>query len=174
MCGSVYCVARLPAARRGALEEEMKRSSSEHLSRRKILIAGGALVAVTAALPNRRAAADLSEMQAWRQSILGERTAEEGRIVIDLPEIAENGNTVPLAIEVDSPMTEKEHVKAVHVISTANPQPAVVTFRFTLLSGKASAGSRMRLAQTQEVMDYLTVDGRKVTLEEALGDGEGD
>ena len=43
-------------------------------------------------------------------------------------------------------MTDKEHVKAIHVIATANPQPSVATFRFTPLSGKASASSRLRLA----------------------------
>jgi sulfur-oxidizing protein SoxY len=68
---------------------------------------------------------------------------------------------VPFTISVESPMTEKEHVKAVHVISTANPQPNVATFRFTQLSGRASAASRMRLAQTQEVIGLAELnDGR--------------
>ena len=69
-----------------------------------------------------------------------------------MPEIAENGNTVPFTISVDSPMTDKDYVKAVHVISTGNPQPGVATFRFTPQSGKAAAASRMRLAETQDVI----------------------
>ena len=129
----------------------MKRSFGEHFSRRQLLVSGGALVTVAATLPSRRAAADLSEMQAWRQSILGERTAEAGRIVIDLPEIAENGNTVPLTIEVDSPMTEEDHVQAVHVMTERNPDPQVATFYFTPRSGRAVVSTRIRLAESQTV-----------------------
>jgi hypothetical protein len=44
-------------------------------------------------------------------------------MTLELPEIAENGNTVPFTIAVDSPMTEKDHVKAIHIIATSNPQP---------------------------------------------------
>ena len=163
MCGTVYCAARSPAARRRALEDEMTRSSSEHFSRRTILVSGGAL-ALAAAWPSRKAAADLSEMQAWRQSILGERTAEEGRIVIDLPEIAENGNTVPLTIEVDSPMTQDDYAKAVHVMTERNPDPEVATFYFTPRSGRAVVSTRIRLAESQTVHAVAEMsDGRVFT-----------
>ena len=58
-------------------------------------------------------------------------------------------------------MTEKDHVKAIHVIATANPQPGVATFRFTPLSGKAAVASRMRLASTQDVIGIAELsDGR--------------
>jgi sulfur-oxidizing protein SoxY len=68
---------------------------------------------------------------------------------------------VPFTVGVESPMTEKEHVRAIHLISTANPQPNVATFRFTLLSGKASVSSRMRLAQTQDVIGLAELgDGK--------------
>ena len=40
-----------------------------------------------------------------RVEFTGGKATESGKISIDLPEIAENGNTVPLAIKVDSPMT---------------------------------------------------------------------
>ena len=43
-------------------------------------------------------------------------------------------------------------MKAIHLLSTANPRAAVATFRFTLLSGKARVTSRMRLAKTQDVV----------------------
>jgi sulfur-oxidizing protein SoxY len=59
---------------------------------------------------------------------------------------------VPLALAVASPMTAESHVKAIHLLSTANPRAAVATFRFTLLSGKARVTSRMRLAKTQDVV----------------------
>ena len=78
-----------------------------------------------------------------------------------MPEIAENGNTVPFTISVDSPMTETDNVKAIHVLATANPQPGVATFRFSPLSGKATVASRMRLARTQDVIAIAELsDGR--------------
>ena len=92
---------------------------------------------------------------AWEQAvkaILGEAKPIDGKLVLDLPEIAENGNTVPFTVSVESPMSEADHVKTLHVLATANPQPGVATFRFSLLSGKASVASRMRLARTQDVI----------------------
>lgn len=76
----------------------------------------------------------------------------EGKITLEVPEIAENGNVVPFTVTVDHPMNDTSHVKAVHLLSTANPQPHVATFHFTPASGKASVASRMRLAKTQDVV----------------------
>ncbi len=71
---------------------------------------------------------------------------------MDIPDAVENGEYVPLSLGVESPMTEENHVKAIHLLSTANPRADVATFRFTLLSAKARVTSRMRLAKTQEVI----------------------
>jgi sulfur-oxidizing protein SoxY len=93
--------------------------------------------------------------QAWEQAVkkvLGDAKPSEGKMTLELPEIAENGNTVPFTVSVDSPMSETDRVKAIHVIATANPQPGVAVFRFSPLSGKAAVASRMRLARTQDVI----------------------
>ena len=95
------------------------------------------------------------------KKILGDAKPTEGKLTLDLPEIAENGNTVPFTISVESPMTEKDHVKAIHVFATANPQPGVATFRFTPLSGKAAVASRMRLARTQDVIGIAELSDGK-------------
>ena len=76
----------------------------------------------------------------------------EGKIKLDLPEIAENGLVVPLNVDVESPMIDGDYVKAVHVFADGNPLPQVVTYRFTPQSGRAAASVRMRLAQTQNVV----------------------
>ena len=96
------------------------------------------------------------------EAVLGDaQPATDNRIIFELPEIADNGNMVPFTVSVDSPMTEKDHVKAIHVISTGNPQPSVATFRFTPLSGRASVASRMRLARTQDVIGLAELgDGK--------------
>ena len=88
-------------------------------------------------------------------------TPEPGKISIDLPEIAENGNSVPLAIDIDHPMTDENYVTEVLVLAEANPWPRVATFHFTPISARASAATRIRLAGTQTVRVVAkTSDGR--------------
>jgi sulfur-oxidizing protein SoxY len=82
----------------------------------------------------------------------GGKKPVEGKIKLDLPEIAENGNTVPMTVMVDSPMTEQSHVTDVVVIAPENPRAKVVTFHFSPASGVAEANTRIRLAATQDVM----------------------
>jgi sulfur-oxidizing protein SoxY len=93
--------------------------------------------------------------------IVGQRKPDERAVRLDLPEIAENGNIVPYRIDVDHPMDEASYVRAIHLLSTANPQPHVATFHLTLLSGSAAVSGRMRLAKTQEVVVLAELnDGR--------------
>lgn len=76
----------------------------------------------------------------------------EGKINFELPEIAENGNFVPVTITVESPMTAEDHVKAIHLLSTSNPVAHVATFRLSPANAIARIQSRMRLAKTQDVI----------------------
>ncbi len=77
--------------------------------------------------------------------------ASTGRVTLRLPQIAENGNTVQFSVAVDSPMTDTDYVKTVHVMAEENPAPEVASFYFTPANGKAEATMRMRLAKTQVV-----------------------
>lgn len=91
----------------------------------------------------------------------GGKTAEQGKISIELPEIAENGNTVPLSVSVDAPMTAADHVSDVLVVAEGNPNPGVATFHFTAMSGKAEAATRIRLATTQNIVVVAKTSGGK-------------
>jgi sulfur-oxidizing protein SoxY len=82
----------------------------------------------------------------------GGRPASEARVRLDLPEIAENGNTVPMTISVESPMTEESYVTDVLVVADGNPRGGVVTFHFSPASGIAEVNTRIRLAETQNVI----------------------
>ncbi len=90
--------------------------------------------------------------QELMRKILGDAKPVQGQIKLEVPEIAENGNTVPFTATVESPMTETDYVKSLHVLSTANPVPAIAAFHFTPLSGRAIVSSRIRLAQTQDIV----------------------
>lgn len=132
------------------------------LDRREFTFGATAAIAI---LPMGLALAQ--DAQGWEDAvkkIVGDTKPIDGRVTLDMPEIAENGNTVPFSISVDSPMTEKEYVKAIHVISTGNPQSGVATFRFTPQSGKAAVSSRMRLARTQDVVGLAELSDGKFLL----------
>ena len=75
-----------------------------------------------------------------------------GKVKLDLPEIAENGNTVPLSVAVESPMTEQSFVQQILVVADGNPNGGIATFNFTPQSGAAEATTRIRLATTQNVI----------------------
>ena len=111
--------------------------------------AAAALVAFMIPGSNSAAAKDWQEIL---KKAIGDTAPTEGKVTLELPEIAENGNTVPFTVAVDSPMSDSDYVKAVHVFATGNPSPEVVTFHFTPMSGKAAATSRMRLGKTQDVI----------------------
>ena len=107
---------------------------------------------MAAALAPHLAQAKVSDVEAELAKLFGTRKPGDGRIKLDLPTIAENGLVVPLGVDIDSPMTEADHVKAVHVFADGNPQPGVISFYFTPDSGRASATTRIRLAQTQNIV----------------------
>lgn len=123
------------------------------LSRRDALMLGvGAAAVVTfgAALPKpAMAAAKVEDIIA---EFTGGKEAQSGKISLSTPEIAENGNTVPISFSVESPMTEADHVAAVLVLADGNPAPGVGTFNFTAMSGEATAKTRVRLAKTQNII----------------------
>lgn len=76
----------------------------------------------------------------------------EGKITLELPEVAENGNFVPLTVSVESPMTEQDYVKTIHILSTSNPVARIASFHLSPANGIAKVQSRIRLAKSQEVM----------------------
>lgn len=82
----------------------------------------------------------------------GTESAAAEALQLTTPEIAENGNSVPVSFTVDSPMSEEDHVMSVMLLASDNPSPDVATFHFTPASGSAKASTRIRLARTQDVV----------------------
>ncbi|MEP3248349.1 MAG: thiosulfate oxidation carrier protein SoxY [Sneathiella sp.] len=122
------------------------------LTRRHLLgLGAGAMVISTLSIPF-SALADTSKAKEAIMAFTGGKTPKEGLVTVDMPEIAENGNTVPVGVSVDSPMTKDNYVKSILVLADGNPTPGVATFHFSPASGAAEASSRMRLAKTQNVI----------------------
>lgn len=76
---------------------------------------------------------------------------QTGKVTISAPPIAENGNTVPIGISVDSPMTDQSYVKTIAVAADGNPLPGVAIIHLSPANGQANVNFRIRLAQTQTI-----------------------
>lgn len=110
------------------------------LTRRQMMATSAAALAAVAGLPAFASATD--DMIA---ELTGGADLGEGAITLNTPEIAENGNTVP--IEVAAP-----GAKSVTIYADGNPVPSVATFNFGPLNPSQSASTRIRLARTQNVV----------------------
>jgi sulfur-oxidizing protein SoxY len=121
------------------------------MKRRDFLIAGGAIGAVFG-LGAGAARATPAEVKQAILQLTGAAPVKTGRVTLDLPPLVENGNSVPLTIRVDNPMTVADHVKAIHVFVEKNPQPYVASFHLGPRAGRASVSTRIRLADSQTVV----------------------
>ncbi|WP_051243746.1 thiosulfate oxidation carrier protein SoxY [Azohydromonas australica] len=92
------------------------------------------------------------------QRLIGNGQPQNGRIFIGLPEIAESGNSVPLTVRVQSPMTVDDHVRLVHVVAERNPRPWVASFTLGPRSGKAEVETYIRLSDSQYVAVYAQMN----------------
>jgi sulfur-oxidizing protein SoxY len=118
------------------------------LNRRQVLAASaGALSAAAFGV----APAYANNAQDLLKAFTGGKQPVEGKVKLDLPEIAENGNTVPMTVSVESPMTAQSYVSDVLIVADGNPNAGVATFHFSPTSGIAEANTRIRLAETQNV-----------------------
>ena len=122
------------------------------LSRRDALALGASGAALTLIGWGESASAAAKEAAEQIAKFTGGKTAKQGKVSIELPEIAENGNTVPLSVSVDAPMTADNYVSEILIVADGNPNPGVATFQFSPLAGKAEASTRIRLATTQNII----------------------
>ena len=120
-------------------------------SRRDFLI-GSAGIGLVTALPVRSASATPAMLEEAIRNVVGESNLQRGKVTLDVPPLVENGNAVPLTIIVDSPMSEAEHVKAIHVFNEKNPQPKVISVALGPRAGKASVATRIKLADAQRIV----------------------
>jgi len=124
-------------------------------SRREFLLAAGGVAAglgLGSVIVVEPARATPATMDAALRKVVGSARVNTGRVTLELPPLSENGNAVPLAVRVESPMTAADHVRAIHVFTEKNPQPDVVSFYLGPRAGRASVATRIRLADTQTVV----------------------
>ena len=109
-------------------------------------------VGLLSAVPLRAIRTTPQAMQEAIRKIVGEASLRQGRVRLDVPPLVENGNTVPLTVSVDSPMTEADHVQAIHIVNEKNPQPYIISATLGPRAGRASVSTRIKLADSQQVV----------------------
>ena len=96
------------------------------------------------------------------RGLVGDSTVERGKVKLELPPIVENGNVVPLTVTVESPMSEADHVTAIHIFNEKNPQPYVAAFELGPRAGRAAVSTRIRLADSQQVVAIAAAERRQL------------
>jgi sulfur-oxidizing protein SoxY len=123
-------------------------------SRRQFLnLAGGA--AVLSAIPIvavRPAEATPAMLASAIRAVTGGAPVKTGKVKIDIPPLVENGNTVPVTVNVAHPMAPEDHVKSIHVFNEKNPQPNIANYHLGPHNGRAQVSTRIRLADSQKIV----------------------
>ena len=125
------------------------RLQSASPTRRVILLAAAGVGLASLAPP---AFATSAAMEEAIRGLTGEAAINRGKVKLELPPIVENGNTVPLTVSVESSMTDADHVASIHIFNQKNPQPYVAAFYMGPRAGKAVVSTRIRLADSQQVV----------------------
>jgi sulfur-oxidizing protein SoxY len=113
-------------------------------------LAGGAAIVPIVTL--RPLEATPATLNAAIRNVVGEAQVRTGKVKLDIPPLVENGNTVPMTVSVESPMSEQDYVKSIHVFNEKNPQPNIGNFYIGPHAGRAQVATRIRLADSQKVV----------------------
>lgn len=117
-------------------------------SRRRVLLQAGGALAALAVQPVR---AEREDMTKAIREFTGGAPVTPGKIRIEVAPLVENGNSVALAVTVESPMTPANHVRTIALFNEKNPQPQIARFHLGPRSGTTRVETRIRLATTQHI-----------------------
>ena len=126
----------------------------KHSTRRQFLgFAGGAaVIGVVPVVTLRPAEATPAMLATAIRNVVGAAVVHVGKVKLDIPPLVENGNTVPMTVSVESPMTSDDYVKSIHVFNEKNPQPNIGNFYLGPRAGRAQVSTRIRLADSQKIV----------------------
>lgn len=105
-----------------------------------------------AALTVRPALASPEELAAAMKAFAAGASVRQGRIHLEVAQLVDNGNAVPLSVSVQSPMTAQDHVTEIALFNEKNPQREIAFFTLGPMAGVAKVSTRIRLATTQTLV----------------------
>lgn len=120
---------------------------------------------MTAALPRRHLLAVLAlpalgahaqpaapELEAALRAWAGGAPLRTGKVRLEIAPLIDNGNTVPVTIAVDHPMTATDAVREIALFNEKNPQRDMIRARLSPRAGVARLSTRVRLATSQQLV----------------------
>ena len=119
---------------------------------RRTFMASSAAAATSILLRPAALLAQADSLAAAVRAYAGDAKIAEGRVKLDIAPLVDNGNSVPIEVSVESPMTAPDHVVAIAVFNEKNPQRDVVEFMLGPRAGRAHVATRIRLATTQKLL----------------------
>jgi len=125
--------------------------SRHRTSARRLLLQATAAVAVQVLVRPVRAQ-DVPAMATMVAQFAGPQKVREGRVKLEIAQMVDNGNVVPVRVTVDSPMSAADHVTEIAVFNEKNPQREVVRLQIGPRAGKADVATRIRLATSQQLV----------------------
>ena len=80
----------------------------------------------------------------------GKKIENSEKVVVIIPDIAENKAVIPVKVMVDSPMTEENYVKSIYIL-TEGSNSRVIDVNLTPANGKAYCATRLKMEATGDV-----------------------
>jgi sulfur-oxidizing protein SoxY len=136
--------------------------------RRRAFLRAGVAAAAGAALGTRaQGLPPPQDITPLIRGVTGGKVPEKGGIEVEIPQLAENGNSIPTRIRVTCPMSAGDYVSAIYIFAERNPRPHVATFHLGPRSGRAEISTRIRLAGTQNVTILAALSGERFRIAES-------
>ena len=126
-----------------------------HHTRRTFVMGSTAAIVTLVAAP---AMATPESMAEAIRDAFGDTPIQDGKVTVTLPDLTENGTSVPLSVEVDCAMSEDDFVRSIDVFSEKNPLPDVARYSLNARSGRARVSTRIRLADSQSIVAIATMN----------------
>jgi len=125
-------------------------------------------IAALTVFPFRTALATPESLTLALRESFGDTEIRRGKVRLDIALIAEDGAIVPTTITVESPMTEADHVTAIHLFAEKNPLPRVLDVQLGPYNGRAKVSTRIRLIETQRVLAVARMNDGSLWSDEML------
>jgi sulfur-oxidizing protein SoxY len=136
----------------------VEKTPATGLTRRELFLASAAGLASATIVSPAKASHEVDEAEELIKRLTGRTATASDRLHLVMPRTFPNGYTVPLNVDIDSPMTENDYVRYVRVVAPRNPLIEVATFHFVPQRSLPRVSTRIRLAEPQDVLAFAELN----------------
>jgi sulfur-oxidizing protein SoxY len=133
----------------------VEKTPATGLTRRELFLATAAGFASATIVSPAKASDEAAELI---KRLTGRSAKASDRLHLVMPRTFPNGYTVPLNVDIDSPMTENDYVRYVRVVAPRNPLIEIATFHFVPQRSLPRVSTRIRLAEPQDVLAFAELN----------------